>query len=359
MKTLRCEMCNGTDLVKEDGVYVCMYCGTKYSVEDARKLMIEGTVDVTGSAVKIDNSKKLSNLYQLARRATTSADAKAALSYYEAILIEDPNSWEATIYASFLKYKDCKCYELFILANQMMKSTNVALFQIKKYVEPSDYCAALRAIEKVSSLCDMFSRFVYDNAIQYYYNASNPKGNFKDTFLAAVQIMYNLGNSLVYYFGDNERVCKVDATAAWNAGIQMSLDAMENGQVCAIFLLDSTIWKDVENAILTYADKIKQYDPSYQAPKFGKSGCYIATAVYGSYDCPQVWTLRRYRDYILNRIWLGRLFVYFYYLISPFLVKHFGQKDWFKKMWKRKLDRMVEYLNSKGIENTPYRDKNW
>ena len=26
------------------------------------------------------------------------------------------------------------------------------------------------------------------------------------------------------------------------------------------------------------------------------SGCYIATCVYGSYDCPQVQTLRRFRD---------------------------------------------------------------
>ena len=25
--------------------------------------------------------------------------------------------------------------------------------------------------------------------------------------------------------------------------------------------------------------------------------CYVATAVYGSYDCPEVWTLRRFRDY--------------------------------------------------------------
>lgn len=26
-----------------------------------------------------------------------------------------------------------------------------------------------------------------------------------------------------------------------------------------------------------------------------KAGCYIATCVYGSYDCPQVWILRRFR----------------------------------------------------------------
>ena len=32
-------------------------------------------------------------------------------------------------------------------------------------------------------------------------------------------------------------------------------------------------------------------------------GCYVATAVYGSYDCPQVWTLRRYRDDTLAETW--------------------------------------------------------
>lgn len=38
-------------------------------------------------------------------------------------------------------------------------------------------------------------------------------------------------------------------------------------------------------------------------------GCYIATAAYGTYDCPQVWTLRRFRDGILNRTWYGQSFL--------------------------------------------------
>ncbi|MDR0918559.1 MAG: hypothetical protein LBM93_04840 [Oscillospiraceae bacterium] len=37
------------------------------------------------------------------------------------------------------------------------------------------------------------------------------------------------------------------------------------------------------------------------SPNSGR--CYIATAVYGSYDCPEVWTLRRFRDYILAPKW--------------------------------------------------------
>lgn len=87
------------------------------------------------------------------------------------------------------------------------------------------------------------------------------------------------------------------------------------------------------------------------------SGCYVATAVYGSYDCPQVWTLRRYRDSILAITWYGRAFVRSYYAISPMLVKWFGGTEWFKNMWKPKLDKMVKYLNMKGVADTPYFDR--
>ena len=47
------------------------------------------------------------------------------------------------------------------------------------------------------------------------------------------------------------------------------------------------------------------------------NGCYIATAVYGSYDCPEVWTLRRYRDNELAKTWYGRAFIHSCYAISP------------------------------------------
>lgn len=90
-----------------------------------------------------------------------------------------------------------------------------------------------------------------------------------------------------------------------------------------------------------------------------KTGRYVATAVYGSYDCPQVWTLRRFRDNTLARTWYGRAFIRTYYAVSPTLVKWFGHTDWFKKMWKGKLDRMVSSLNAQGVEDTPYQDKNW
>jgi hypothetical protein len=111
---------------------------------------------------------------------------------------------------------------------------------------------------------------------------------------------------------------------------------------------------------------IKLCDPDYvipvveePKPQAAKGGCYVATCVYGSYDCPQVWTLRRYRDDTLGATWYGRLFIRTYYAISPTLVKWFGHTSWFKKLWKGKLDRMVAKLQSKGVDNTPYDDKEW
>ena len=83
-------------------------------------------------------------------------------------------------------------------------------------------------------------------------------------------------------------------------------------------------------------------------------GCYIATAVYGSYDCPEVWALRRFRDQWLGRSWLGRRFIDAYYAVSPAMVKLFGKRKWFTGLWKKCLDKMVSALQKRGYETTPY-----
>ena len=44
-----------------------------------------------------------------------------------------------------------------------------------------------------------------------------------------------------------------------------------------------------------------------------KSGCFVATAVYGDIDAPQVQVLREFRDDVLMRNEVGRTAVNFYY----------------------------------------------
>ena len=107
------------------------------------------------------------------------------------------------------------------------------------------------------------------------------------------------------------------------------------------------------------ASKTQKEIDSLKGLPVKKGGCYVATCVYGSYDCPEVWTLRRYRDNTLGSTWYGRLFIRTYYAISPTLVKWFGNTNWFKKFWKNKIDRIVSKLQNNGVENTPYEDKEW
>lgn len=114
MNQLVCELCGSTDIMKDGGVFVCQQCGCKYSLEEARKLMglSAGTVDVSGSTVKIDSSSKLNNLYILARRAKETQNNADAIRYYHDIQVEDPNSWEAAFYGVYFTALDCKIGEI-------------------------------------------------------------------------------------------------------------------------------------------------------------------------------------------------------------------------------------------------------
>ena len=98
-------------------------------------------------------------------------------------------------------------------------------------------------------------------------------------------------------------------------------------------------------------------DASTPTPQ--RKNCYVATAVYGSYDCPQVWTLRRFRDDVLSQTWYGRLFIRAYYAVSPTVIRLFGENDWFQNVFRDKLDNFVNDLQADGFESTPYQDTDW
>lgn len=82
-----------------------------------------------------------------------------------------------------------------------------------------------------------------------------------------------------------------------------------------------------------------------ESPPNGGGGCYIATAVYGSYDDPSVLVLRQFRDEKLNRSTLGRVFIRTYYAISPSLARHFTSIRWLNKASKCALDMLVGSLS--------------
>jgi hypothetical protein len=247
---------------------------------------------------------------------------------------------------------NCKIGEIGVAAARVSNCEGTVLNLIKDNVTDPD--EQRKALEEVAASLISISGMLF-NAYKNHYDGINYQirnkyvQEYAHNCSAARDIVYNCGNLIVQIFGDEYGDI---AAACWKIGVKQH-------NILNTVLLNKQMNADI---IKGYNEKISKYDPSYQAPQTNmqsSGGCYVATAVYGSYDCPQVWTLRRYRDYTLAETWYGRAFIRTYYAISPTLVKWFGHTNWFKKMWKGKLDRMVADLNSKGVENTPYADRTW
>ena len=66
-----------------------------------------------------------------------------------------------------------------------------------------------------------------------------------------------------------------------------------------------------------------------------KSGCFIATAVYGSAEALEVNLFKRYRDEFLQSHLLGRIFIKIYYLISPYLSKLIANSSFLREFTRR------------------------
>ena len=105
MKQIVCEVCGSNDLVKEDGCFICQYCGAKYSPEEAKRLSVEGNgkVDVSGSKVTVDNTSFVERSLENARRAKAKEDWEECEKYYNMVEQYEPTNIEAIFYSSYGK----------------------------------------------------------------------------------------------------------------------------------------------------------------------------------------------------------------------------------------------------------------
>ena len=349
MKALTCEMCGSTNLIKEEGVFVCQSCGTKYSVEEAKKMMVEGTV-----SVKIDTSDELAKLYEIARRAKDAANYESAAKYYDQIIVQDPNSWEAAFYVTFCQAMQCKIAGIYSAASKLLNCEEQILTLIKNNITTHD--ERMQAITEVYFKLSSGASLFYQSSAHHFWGIDY---SIRDRFgqehvnnsHASVFILYTFGDNLIQLFGDEFGHI---AALGWKDGIAIHSKFVNllNGKEKDLAMINE------------YRQKILQHDPDYVMPEINISsntsgGCYIATSIYGSYDCPEVWTLRRFRDFTLAETWYGRTFIKTYYTISPTLVKWFGESIWFKNLFQRPLDNLVKQLQDKGVANTPYNDRVW
>lgn len=100
MKRLTCDICGGIDLIKQDGVFVCQTCYTKYSVEEVKRMMSD-EFDNSALSIRKESNMELNNLIILAERAFNESNYASAEKYYDDILRIDPNNWKANFFRSY------------------------------------------------------------------------------------------------------------------------------------------------------------------------------------------------------------------------------------------------------------------
>lgn len=221
MKRLTCEMCGSTDLIKQDGVFVCQTCGCKYSIEEAKKMMVEGTVDVSGSTVKVDNERKIENLRTLADRAKAEGDTETAAKYFEELLKEDPNNWEANFYTIYYAAHNIKIAQIGSAANRVSNIIDTVYSLIKENLHTPDEQKA--AGREVAYAVANFSSYLIPNATNNLGTTTESIDKAVDEWLVPICLMnIHVGDSLVKYFGDYEIAEKAYAVVANFTGMEIT-----------------------------------------------------------------------------------------------------------------------------------------
>ena len=363
----KCTQCGANiNIDNELEAAVCEHCGTPFIVEKAinnYNTTITNNNNFSGANINVVGAD-IDNLLELAEMAIEAKNGDEALEYSNRALEINPKSWKAwLIKMKTVEYSstvgNTKNNEIIKYGNKAIEYNNNnedVKIEVYKYY-----------IKRATDLLMIGINSLKDTAKVKQLLAISPSGVAKgDT---ATRIMYlNLGSEALklkreipekYIKQDNElqerivilaklysSMCEADVERITLYGLKLNPAALEAREKTLVGFKE-------------YLPEEKATEIKNDAVKKNNEGCYVATAVYGSYDCPQVWTLRRYRDNELAKTWYGRAFIRTYYTISPTIVKWFGETEWFKNMWRGKLDKMVDNLNANGVDNTPYNDIEW
>lgn len=376
----KCTQCGANievDDTKEAGI--CKFCGTAFITEKAitnYNTYVTNNNNFAGANINVLGAN-VDNLLTLARNAEEVGNYDEAKEYYTRVLENQPSNCDALIgkgvsslYSSNLneiksdeligyiskaiEYKkkeqdisEQELNEFIIISAQALYKAATAVFQVSKGHYNEFWKLETSAPEYWDRLRKVIKIFLYVVAL-------TEPSEIQQTETG--KFCYIEGMKFIVICCTE--ICEQRQYVSSIVNPGQLLESEVKTEIKPIASLHQT-YMDLYDNMCT---KIKEVEPDYAPETINRnkeiqSGCYIATCVYGSYDCPQVWTLRRFRDYTLDESWYGKAFIKCYYAISPILVKRFGETTWFKTFWKNRLDKMVASLKQKGIDDTFYNDK--
>lgn len=381
----KCTQCGANievDDTKEAGI--CKYCGTAFITEKAinnYNTYITNNNNFAGANINVVGGD-VDNLIELAKSALEINNEKDTLKYCEKALeinVKSAEAWFIKMQGEKIRAKKAP---ISIENARSIEAISVAGNNSIKYENDTNKGKRTQAVhqfylESVKAfLSSLKVSIEYDNVDAIRSLSDINKGNAlaaDQMFLLGITTQEIFVTNLIDNISAEEFSTNVEFQNLLVECINLDVEFRDRYRDRTLMYSDGPSNQAVESMKSTYdkllallpeakQDEVFEWtlvgsDENTSSRNTSSGGCYVATCVYGSYDCPEVWTLRRFRDYTLDVTWYGRLFIKCYYAISPTIVKWFGGTKWFKTFWKARLDKMVSNLNTKGVENTSYTDK--
>jgi hypothetical protein len=329
MKALICELCGSNSFTKTDDLFACDYCHTKYSPDQAKKLMFAG-------AVQVDRSNELNNLLDLASAASLHKNWQEASEYAnKALEVDAQVAWAWEIKGEAAGW-------LSTLADMRLNEVIGAFERAAELHAPRDHDeGGLRESKlrlqiasvglhgaKLSSIAQSLY-FLSRNHRNEYWSVPGvveEHGHRCEVIVSGLQIAYEW-----------DRTGEGDSTQSLDLLVGIVDDLAEKQKSDGLFALISP--PPFTSPALTAARKgaieeLSRLDSNYIDPRNvsengqqGSGGCFVVTATMGDESALPVVILREFRDAVLVRSSIGRAFIVWYYAHGP------GLADWVRPSW--------------------------
>jgi tetratricopeptide (TPR) repeat protein len=313
-----CPNCAGQLQLPENASTVkCMYCGTEVAVQEA----IE----------KFNTSINPNNLLALAEAAKHAGNLEESYDYFNRILEFDPKNYKAW-------------HGKAVTAGWLSTLGNV---RVEETFQGIDRALALAPQEKrplllksAGSELNQIANSTLERAEKDFKSSITPETYAE--FVVRVKVVIGIYQKAASLDPDDLTIYKNIIEAA---RLYMFRYTYTDGTLKVS--LTGEEYAEAKRFIQEAEFKIRKFDPAFRAQIPEQGSCYIATAIYGSYECEEVLTLREFRDHILSRYALGRLFIRVYYEVGPLIANRIARGGVTNQAARLLLDKLVLHLRSR------------
>ena len=382
----KCTQCGATIEVdnKKDAA-VCKYCGCAFIVEKAINNYTTNIINnnnFSGATINVSNQADANNLFQLGLSSYKSGRYEEAYQYFTRTLEIDRKNYNAIFGRGLALARLSTITQTSYDVNLLMAFQN-----FKDVIDDDNLASCLRS-EDLVNFFDEIGNIISDliNLANMCYVPKAMNTQNINVVLGALEVLYNASNFSIDLMDEIRKTPEIYTEEMANVLYKLciirirAIDSLiAEREYSVVWGLRSGIgqvnkvrspkYKEYLELREVYVKEMLTIFPNKDIPFNiinvnsdngqikSNNGCYIATCVYGSYDCPEVWTLRRFRDNTLAKTIPGRLFIKFYYAVSPTVVKYFGDTKVFKNFFKLRLDKLVSKLQEEGVESSYYIDE--